>query len=212
MKRKPSTIIIITILALIAAIGVAILTLWAQNINKSNDDGSIVLPKVKIGGAYNLIDHNGKRVTNLDFNGKYQLIYFGYTYCPDVCPTALSSMAEAMAELADKDPELEAKITPIFITIDPDRDDVATMAEYVDNFHPRMIGLTGNLQETTLAAKAYRVFFALGEPDEDGDYPVDHSSFVYFMGPDGIYRTMFRHGANPLEMAKTIKKIIDNEK
>ncbi len=212
MKRKPSTIIIVTICALIAAIGIAALTLWVQNIDESHDDISIVLPKVKIGGAYSLIDNNGKQVTNLDFNGKYQLVYFGYTYCPDVCPTALSAIAEAMAELADKDPELEAKITPIFITIDPGRDDVATMDEYVDNFHPRMVGLTGSLQKTTAAAKAYRVFFALGEPDEDGDYPVDHSSFVYFMGPDGIYRTMFRHGANPLKIAKTIKEIIDSEK
>ena len=209
MKRTPSLPIMIALLAALAAIGVATLTAWFQISDKSDTDTSMVLPTVKIGGPFTLTDQTGKRVTQADFAGQYTLVYFGYTYCPDVCPTELSIMTSALVELADKSPELETQITPIFITVDPKRDTVDVMAEYVDNFHPRMVGLTGSAKDAMVAAKAYRVFYSLGEADEDGDYPVDHSSFLYFMGPDGAYRTMFKHNTPPLQLAKTLKSILE---
>lgn len=209
MKRTPSLPVMIALLAGLAAIGVATLTAWFQVSDKSETDTSMVLPTVKIGGPFELMDHTNKLVTQADFMNQYTLIYFGYTYCPDVCPTELTIMTTTLDELADKDPKLAEKITPIFITVDPKRDTVDVMAEYVDNFHPRMVGLTGNSSQTALAAKAYRVFYALGDPDEDGDYPVDHSSFLYFMGPGGAYRTMFKHNSNPLQVAKTLKSILE---
>lgn len=211
MKRTPSLPIMIALLAVVAAIGVAAITAWFQVSDKSVTSTSMVLPKVKIGGPITLTDHTGTRVSEADFAGKYMMIYFGYTYCPDVCPTELTIMTQALMELADSDPEMAEKITPVFITVDPKRDTVAVMKEYVDNFHPRMVGLSGSSDDTKAAAKAYRVFYSLGEPDEDGDYGVDHSSFLYFMGPDGAYRTMFKHNSDPMEVAKTLRSVLEED-
>jgi cytochrome oxidase Cu insertion factor (SCO1/SenC/PrrC family) len=138
--------------------------------------------KPLVGGPFSLSDPNGKRVTDKDFRGRYLLVFFGYTFCPDVCPAALQVIGAALDQLG---PEGE-QIAPVLISIDPARDTPEKMGAYVKSFHPRMIGLTGSPEETAAAVKAYRVY-AKKVPDDrnPSDYTMDHTSVVYLMGPDG---------------------------
>lgn len=154
-----------------------------------------------IGGPFTLTDQNGRTVTDADFHGRYMLIYFGYTYCPDVCPTSLQVMADALDLLGPKADE----ITPVLITIDPQRDTSELLRDYVANFHPRMVGLTGTQEQIAAAAKAYRVYFAKAEQD-GGVYLMDHSSIVYLMGKDGSFLGHFGHNTPADKMAEGIRK------
>ncbi len=158
-----------------------------------------------IGGPFTLTDHHGKQRTDADFRGKYMLIYFGYTYCPDVCPTALQTMTQAMDMLP---PETQKKITPVFITIDPARDTVKQLSAYVDNFHPRMVGLTGTAEQVAKTARAYRVYFGRAKNGEEDttDYLMDHSSIVFLIDPNGVYVTHFTHATPPGKMAEKLQK------
>ncbi|KAF9152860.1 Cu-binding protein [Linnemannia schmuckeri] len=143
--------------------------------------------KPKIGGPFSLIDQNGIRTTNEDFKGRYMLIYFGFTNCPDICPEELDKMAEVL-DTVKADPEIGDVITPIFITCDPQRDTVAEVNEYVKDFHKDLIGLTGTLEEIARVAKSYRVYFSKPPKVNPGeDYLVDHSIFFYLMAPDGSF-------------------------
>ncbi len=167
----------------------------------------LVKSAFKVGGPFTLVDHTGKTVTDADFRGRYLLIYFGYTYCPDVCPTTLQTMTQALDLLGEK----AERVQPLFITVDPERDTADVLADYVTAFHPRLIGLTGAADQIARAAKAYGVYYAKAEPSEpDAPYLMDHSSFVYLMGPDGRYLTVFPHGTAPEDMAKTLEDVIDN--
>jgi protein SCO1/2 len=165
---------------------------------------SQVTGKARVGGPFTLTDHTGKRVTEKDFAGKYKLIFFGFTHCPDVCPTELQVMSEALKQLGGK----AAQVTPIFITVDPERDGVKEMADYVSNFHDRLVGLTGSTEEIRAVAKAYHVYYAKAKAGEDGDYGVDHTSIVYFMAPNGDYRAHFSFGTKPEAMAKGMAKFL----
>lgn len=138
--------------------------------------------KALVGGPFSLVDQTGKHVTDQDFRGRYLLVFFGYTYCPDVCPAALSVISAAIDQLG---PAGDV-ITPVLITIDPARDTPEKMGAYVKSFHPRFLGLTGSAEEVAKAIKAYRVY-AKKAPDErnPADYTMDHSSIVYLMGPGG---------------------------
>lgn len=155
-----------------------------------------------IGGSFELVDQNGKTRTDAEFRGKYMLVFFGYTHCPDFCPTGLQAMTEALDALG-KDAE---KIQPIFITIDPERDTPKVMKEYVPNFHKRLIGLSGTKAQVAKAAKAYRVYYARAGKPGDEDYLMDHSTFTYLMGPDGQYLAHFSHGTPPKTVAERIRK------
>jgi len=160
-----------------------------------------------IGGSFALIDHKAQPKTDKDFRGRYMLIYFGYTYCPDVCPTALQSMTEAMDNL---DPKTQKKITPIFITVDPERDTVKQLNAYVENFHPTTVGLTGTVEEIAKTARVYRVYFgrAKGVEEDSTDYLMDHSSIVFLMDPDGEYVTHFTHATPPKKLAERLAKVV----
>jgi protein SCO1 len=159
-----------------------------------------------VGGPFALTDQHGQPVTEQDFAGRYMLIYFGYTYCPDVCPMSLTNMVAAIDQLP---PEQAEKVVPILITIDPERDTVEQLASYAPLFDPRLVALTGSEDEVRAAAKAYRVYFhKAGEGADSKDYLVDHSTFVYLMGPDGKYRTHFGLNASPEEMAEAIRSEI----
>ena len=153
-----------------------------------------------IGGPFTLIDQHGARVTEQDFAGRFMLVYFGYTFCPDICPMSLTVMAAALDQL----PEAQAEqVVPILITVDPARDTVEQLADYAPLFHPRLVALTGSAEQVREAARAYRVYYHV--PEEEGDaYLVDHSTFVYLMGPDGSYRTHFGIDASPEAMAEAI--------
>ena len=157
-----------------------------------------------IGGPFALVDHRGQPKTDEDFRGTHMLIYFGYTFCPDVCPTALQVMTQAMDKLPSS---TQKKITPIFITIDPARDTVKQLNAYVENFHPRMVGLTGTDEQVAKAARAYRVYYGRAKDGKDTtDYLMDHSSIVFLIAPDGTYRTHFTHATPPEKMAEKLLK------
>ena len=172
---------------------------------KSNSSGQ---GTALIGGDFALTNHRGQRVTDRDFKGKYMLIYFGFTSCPDVCPTSLTLMSDALDILAESDPDLVKKITPIFITLDPERDQVAEMAAYVTHFFPGLVGLTGSPDDIRTAAKAYRVFYQKAPLDDSDDYLIDHSSITFLMGPNGDYLQHFAHGTDGPKMAEKIRKIL----
>src|SRR5947209_17426305 len=135
-----------------------------------------------IGGPFRLIDQNGKAVSDADLKGKWQLVFFGYTHCPDACPTALNEMALALEQLGEKRGEIEI----VFITVDPDRDTPEVMKSYVQSFDAPIIALTGSPEAVAQAAKAYRVYYAK-HPRGDGDYDMDHSAVIYVMNPEGRF-------------------------
>jgi len=151
-----------------------------------------------VGGPFTLNDHTGKRVTEADYRGKFMLVFFGYTYCPDICPAELQVVAAALDELGDKAKDVQ----PIFITVDPERDTVKQMGEYVENFHPSQVGLTGSAEEIAKVAKAYRVYYARVEDEAANDYLMDHSSILYLMDREGRFVTHFNYGTDAKALAK----------
>ena len=154
-----------------------------------------------VGGPFTLTDHHGRAVTEQDFRGHYMLVYFGYTWCPDVCSTDVLVMSQAVEMLG----EAGAEVQPIFITIDPARDTVESLAKFVTNFHPRLTALTGSATEIAAAAEAYKVYFQKGEEGETADdYLVEHTDIMYLMGPDGAFLDYFSHGERPVDIAQLI--------
>ncbi|RED51585.1 SCO family protein [Aestuariispira insulae] len=160
----------------------------------------------QFGGPFELVDHEGKPRTEKDFRGSFMLVYFGYTYCPDICPTDLFLMNQALEILGED----ARKVQPLFISVDPGRDRPEILKEYVANFHPGLIGLTGSENQVRAAAKAYRVHrVKVPQPDEgEDDYLVNHSSLTYLMGPDGHFLSLIPHGTAPERMAEIIGKYI----
>lgn len=138
-----------------------------------------------IGGDFALTASDGRTVKWDDFAGQYRVVYFGYAFCPDICPTDMQRVAQGLKLLKASDPELAAKIQPIFITIDPERDTQAVVGEFAAAFSPDIIGLTGTPEQIAAAAKTFRVFYAKGEAIDGGGYLVDHSNIVYLFGPAG---------------------------
>lgn len=170
---------------------------------RSAQQGTRVEGKVLIGGPFTLTGTDGKQVTDRDFRGKLMLVFFGYTHCPDVCPTELQNMSEALDKLGPD----ASQVAPIFVSVDPARDTPQTLSAYVGNFGHRIIALTGSPDQVASAAKAYRVYFRKAEGGPD-DYTVDHSAFVYLMDREGNYLTHFLFNAPADTVASTIKKYI----
>ena len=164
--------------------------------------------RVDIGGEFNLTDHTGRQVTEADFAGGYTLMYFGFTYCPDFCPAALQVVTAALDQLEEQDPEVAKAVTPIFVSVDPERDTVSAMADYVGHFHPRMVGLTGTPEQVAEAAKNYRIYYQKVESEAATYYLVDHSTYLYLIGPDSYYVTHFSHDATSEEVAERVKAVI----
>jgi protein SCO1/2 len=161
-----------------------------------------------IGGPFALVDHHGNAVTDESYAGKYLLVFFGYTYCPDVCPTELLVFGHTLDLLGDK----AARIQALFISVDPERDTPQKLAEYVPNFHPDLVGLTGSLEQVTQAARAYRVFFRKSPATEgDENYLVDHTSLVYLIDPAGEYARHFVFGQGAETVAGEIEKILEKD-
>lgn len=155
-------------------------------------------------GTFSLVDHNGQRCTKTDFLGKWVLLYFGFTHCPDICPDELEKMTDIVSIL-DKDPSLPA-VQPLFITVDPERDTVPVLAAYVKDFHPRLIGLTGTSEEVKHAGRDYRVYANAGPKDEDGDYIVDHTILIYLLNPDGLFLDYYNRMKSQEQITESVKK------
>ena len=153
----------------------------------ANPDGSTPPPLegAAIGGAFELVDENGETVRDTDFAGQNRVIYFGYAFCPDVCPVDMQKLGQAMRVLEERDPELAETITPIFVSVDPARDTPEVLEEFTDSFHPRMVGLSGSREAIDAAVERYGVYYQLGEDDGSGNYLVDHSNNAILFGPEG---------------------------
>ncbi|TGX53300.1 SCO family protein [Sphingomonas gei] len=163
------------------------------------------LAGARIGGPFALVDQDGKAVRDVDFAGKYRIVYFGYTYCPDVCPTDMAKIGQAMKLLDKQAPRVAEKIVPIFITVDPERDTPAVIKQFVANFHPSIVGLTGSPQAIAAVAKSYAVYFKKQPPGPGGGYMVDHLAVAFLMGPHGEPITSLpidKDGAAIAEQAK----------
>jgi cytochrome oxidase Cu insertion factor (SCO1/SenC/PrrC family) len=157
--------------------------------------------KADVGGPFTLTAHTGERMSDADFRGKYMLVAFGFTHCPDLCPAELQVMSAALDAMG---PEAE-RIQPLFVTIDPDRDTPADLADYVAQFHPRLIGLTGTPEEIAAVAKTYHVWYEKVESHAGPDgHLMDHSSITYLMGPDGEFVRHFSFGISPSALAEAL--------
>jgi protein SCO1/2 len=156
-----------------------------------------------VGGPFRLTDQTGKTVTDADFHGHYVLIYFGYSFCPDVCPTTLGVMAQAL----DKMGADAARVVPVFITIDPARDTPKVLADYMKAFGPSFVGLTGSEREIKAVEKEYRVY-AVKRPLDNGNYGMDHSSVLYLIGPNGKMISFYDEAVSPDDLAKDLKQKI----
>jgi protein SCO1/2 len=167
--------------------------------------GVKVVGQALIGGPFALTDHTGKRVTDQDFRGRYTLVLFGFTFCPDICPSALQVMSAALDRLGPK----ADRFVPVLITVDPERDTPMQLASYVQSFHPRLVGLTGSSAEIEAVVKAYRVYVKkVPDPKSTAGYSIDHTSLIYVMGPDGAYVTHFAHTTNADVMAERLAKLL----
>jgi protein SCO1/2 len=157
-----------------------------------------------IGGPFTLVDGAGKTVTDQQFRGRYMLIYFGYTHCPDACPTALNAMAVALGKLGE--PE-RLRVQPIFITVDPERDNGQALADYAAAFGSDFIGLSGTPEQIAQAKKEFRVY-AAKHPTKDGGYDMDHSSIIYLMDPTGRFVGNFTQETDPDQMAQRLGSLV----
>ncbi|WP_422345251.1 SCO family protein [Parasphingorhabdus sp.] len=159
-----------------------------------------------IGGGFTLTNQDGEKISDTDFAGKYRIIYFGFTYCPDVCPIDLANLMNGLTLAEKEDPAMAEKIQPIFISIDPERDGPEQLKQYVDNFHPRLIGLTGSVDEIAAVAKKYLIIYNKREAEGFSDYLVDHSRQGYLFGPEGEPIALLPYDGTPQQVADEIKR------
>ena len=155
-----------------------------------------------IGGPFALENGEGKTVSDQTLHGRPFLVYFGYTHCPDVCPTELARISDILGKMGDK------AIPVLFITVDPERDTPKIMQDYVSSFNPAIVGLSGSLQSVEATEKTFRVFARKGEKQPDGDYSMDHSSVVYLMDRNGAFVEAFNVERTPEEAAKDLEKFL----
>ncbi|MES9855654.1 MAG: SCO family protein [Sedimenticola sp.] len=165
-----------------------------------------VVDDAAVDGRYLLMNHYGQAVTDEDFRGSFQLIAFGYTHCPDICPTSLAVISTTMDILGDASKQIQ----PLFVTVDPKRDTADVLEKYVGYFHPRIIGLTGSLELVERAARNYKVRYekVINEGDSPDRYWMDHTASVYLMGPDGGFLAKFAHGISAQVLAEKIRQYL----
>jgi protein SCO1/2 len=199
MPQNPA-VRIIAFAALLLAVAVVVLayTPWGQSLWQ----GKVAreMGAAAIGGPFKLTDQNGKPRSDADFRGEYTLVFFGYTNCPDVCPTTRQTLTDAMTDLGPK----AEKVTPVFITVDPERDTAKALKDYAANFTPRLVMLTGSPADIAAVAKEYRVYYA--KAGEGPNYAMDHTALIYLMGPDGTYVTHYAPQATADDIAKDLSK------
>jgi protein SCO1/2 len=164
------------------------------------------LEGAKLGGTFTLTNQDGRQVTERQFAGSYRLVYFGFTYCPDVCPVDLQTIGQAMRRLESSDPGLAERVQPIFISVDPERDTPAVLKQYVSAFHPRLIGLTGTSDEVADVAKKHGIFFQKEERPGASEYNVNHSRMALLFGPQGEPIAIVPHDQGPDVIVAELKR------
>jgi cytochrome oxidase Cu insertion factor (SCO1/SenC/PrrC family) len=185
------------LLAALVICGMLLYRLWMERV-----PSDIVSGEALVGGPFALTDQDGNKVTDQTYKGKLMLIYFGFTFCPDACPTALGVMSAAL----DKLDVAGERVVPMLITVDPERDTPSVLKDYVSNFHPRMVGLTGTPEQIAQVAKAYRVYYQKIPGATAGEYLMDHILLIYLMDGDGKYIANFGPQATPDDIAAKIRE------
>ena len=220
IRRIERRAVYVTLAVLIGLLMAAGLALWqnADDADRTHDlqtraeafqPGQPVPPQgATIGGPFTLTSMDGQTVHDTDYRGKYMLIYFGYTYCPDMCPTGLQGVAHILDQLGPD----AAKVAALFITIDPTRDTPEKMKEYSMSFHPQIVGLTGTPQQIADVAKAYQTYYAKGEKVDENDYLMDHSSLIYVMDDQGKFVGAFDETADPLKIIHVLREAWEKSK
>lgn len=199
------TLLILMVVMMVGAF-IAFITLTDKPaVNPFSKKEAAQVGEAAIGGAFTLTNQNGEQISNTDFSGKFMLVYFGYSFCPDVCPADLLTITSAMQALGED----ADNIAPIFITIDPERDTVEQLHLYMQNFDPRITALTGSAEEIADAAKAYRVYYQEAESEDTEQYLMDHTAITYLMDKNGKYLSHFPHGTDSTVMAEKLQNYIN---
>ena len=185
-------------------VAAAALAFVASKWSGRTDQGAPPLAGAAIGGPFSLVDQDGRPFSDAQLKGHYALVYFGYSFCPDACPTDLAMLAQGLRRFEKQDPARAAKVLPVFVTVDPERDTPPQMKSFVAAFHPRMIGLTGSRPQIDQTLKAYRVFSERQGPAGAKDYLMDHSRAAYLFGPDGKPMLLFAATDTPDSVARDL--------
>lgn len=164
---------------------------------------SLASTSAAIGGPFKLTDQNGKPITDRDLKGRPSLVFFGFTHCPEVCPTALFDISEILNRLGPD----AAKVNAVFITVDPERDTPAVLKDYLSSFNPRLVGVGGDTEQLAAVAKAFRVYYKK-VPTKDGDYTMDHTAIVYLMDKNGQFVAPFNLKRKPEEAAAELRRYL----
>jgi cytochrome oxidase Cu insertion factor (SCO1/SenC/PrrC family) len=184
-------------------VGLALFPNAGQRLFGGQAGGGTVIGQALVGGSFSLIDQNGRRVTDKDFLGRPMLVFFGFTFCPDICPSGLQVIAAALDQLGPK----AERVVPVFITIDPSRDSPAQLKSYLASFHPRLVGLSGTEAEIADVAKKYRVYFKkVKDEKSSADYTMDHSTIIYLMDAKGQFVAHFSHATSADKLAEGLGK------
>lgn len=197
-----------SLLILVAALGISALIAFVQieaYKNTAPVKSGATVAGAPVGGPFTLTDHKGNPFTDQDLRGKYALIYFGFTSCPAICPTELQKMNVALTQAG----ALAEQIQPVFITVDPERDTQSVMANYVPQFHPNLIGLTGTPEQIQAALKAYKIYARKVEDPALTEYTMDHSSYIYFLDPAGNLLGLYGVSSTPSEIVAAINAAIN---
>jgi cytochrome oxidase Cu insertion factor (SCO1/SenC/PrrC family) len=201
---KRSTLALVSAAALVALAGGAfLLKQHLQDGQIQSGVGTTTVIGQQIGGSFNMVNQFGQPVTDADFRGRFPVYFFGFTFCPDVCPTELLTLAQVLDSLPD---DVSQALVPIFVSVDPARDTPDVMGQYVGQFHPRIVGLTGTPENLADMARKWRVYYA--KRGEDEYYTMDHSAFLYLMGPDGAFIDMFPNNVDSEELADKLAALV----
>ena len=198
MRTSTVGLTIAALVAVAAAIGWAV-SLWIPGgATEVTEEGP------SITSDFELVDQAGRTVRAEDLNGKWQLVFFGFTFCPDICPTTLTNVTAALEELGP----VAEKLQPLLITVDPERDTPEVLKDYLTSFDPRILGLTGTPEQVQQALRSFRVYVSQ-RPLEEGGYTVDHSTFIYLMDPEGAYARHFSAQSPVEELVEEIRTAVD---
>lgn len=192
---------------LIAVLAVLLILVAALNpgLSERISQGLALVTSPRLDAGFTLTDPTGKTVSDRDYRGRYMLVFFGYTFCPDVCPTTLTVLAGALDHL---DAATAAKIVPVFVSLDPERDSPAVMGQYVAAFSPAIVGLTGSADAIAQVKKSYRVYSAKVEGSAPDLYTIDHSALLYLIGPDGRFRATIDPGHSAAWLAAELSRAV----
>jgi cytochrome oxidase Cu insertion factor (SCO1/SenC/PrrC family) len=198
LPSRPKFISAVLIVLVALAIAAVALTQWPAK-------GPVGVGTALIGGPFTMVNQKGETVTEKDFKGRYALYFFGFTFCPDVCPTQLQVMAAALKQLGP----LADKVVPVFVSIDPERDTPQIVGQYVANFDPRLVGLTGTPDQVAAMARVFRVFYQkVPNAKNPKDYEMEHASIIYLMGPDGTFVKHFPYTTDAKALASDLNSVL----